>query len=189
MAARQPNDAEKTAFPNQAQPRHPKASQGQMTQRRREKGRKPVTANHLHLQPCTHSSGSKSQHRQGSPALSQPPCPSSSTPDLSSSPPPLQPALLFFVAFIFVPALKHHSAATHLPLHPPVSNTSLLSPPPHSSPMSPHSLNCLQQTLRHSLKTAHLKRRTHQRFLPQVTPQPQPMLLKESYFLFYFNLH
>lgn len=92
MAAQHKNDAGKTASPNRAQPRHPKASPGQMTLRGREKGRKPATTNHLHLQPQLWQ---QSQHRQGTPALSQ-----------SSSPPCPQLALLFLfiacVSFFFL---------------------------------------------------------------------------------------
>lgn len=135
-----------------------------MTQRRREKGRKPVTANHLHLQPCTYSSGSEANIGRDLQL----------SPNLCVLPPQLQTILPHLhlnsqfsscYCFYFCPSpetlFSHH---THLPLHPqhvtPQSSTSQV---PHVS--SP-SLNCLQQTLRHSLKTAHLKRRTHQRSLP-----------------------
>lgn len=94
-AAQHTNDAEKTVSPSQAQARHPKANQEQMTQRRREKGRKPVTANHLHPRPRTDSSGIKAnigRELQLSPNL----------------------CVLFFLCSSPVALLSHHTPSLHL---------------------------------------------------------------------------
>lgn len=85
-------------------------------------------------------------------------------------------SVLFFISLFFlppflIPARRHYSATTHLRLLLlPVIGMSLPRPPQTSTSQLSRvssSLNCLQQTLWHSLKTAHLQRQPHQRFIPR----------------------